>query len=56
MVVFLTQVTMIDIQIPADFPPGNARMRTRGGASRIRMRQERSLAGTDVSRLARMFC
>ena len=34
MVVFLPQVTMIDIEIPADFPSGSAR--TRGGASRIK--------------------
>jgi len=34
MVVFLPQVTIIDIEIPADFPSGSAR--TRRGASRIK--------------------
>jgi hypothetical protein len=36
MVVFLPQLTMINIEIPAHFPSGNARTRTRGGASRMK--------------------
>jgi len=36
MVVFLPQLTMINIEIPAHFPSGSARTRTRGGAWRMR--------------------
>src|SRR5260370_12393459 len=36
MVVFLPQLNMIDIEIPAHFPSGTARTRTRGGASRMK--------------------
>ena len=52
MVVFLPQVTMIDIEIPADFPSGSRR----GGASRIKDAIGKITGGSDVSRLARMFC
>ena len=36
MVVFLPQLNMIDIEIPAHFPSGSARPRTRGGGSRMK--------------------
>ena len=36
MVVFLPQLTMINIEIPAHFPSGSVRTRTRGGAWRMR--------------------
>ena len=32
MVVFLSQITLINIEIPAHFPSGSVRTRTRGGA------------------------
>jgi hypothetical protein len=55
MVVFLPQLTMIDIEISADFPSGSAR--TRGGASRIKDAIGKITGGDRCfARLARMFC
>ena len=56
MVVFLPQLTMINIDIPAHFPSGSVRMHTRGVASRMKGALGRITEESDVSRLARVFC